>query len=81
MSAGVAEYLLEARFWPQLKQQQSLEYAGLVLVILGEAIRKLAMVSESRSACFTGSCCAAQLTPKASSAAQVQLTCGVANSS
>jgi hypothetical protein len=44
MSAGVAEYFLESHFWPQLKQQQGLAYAGLLLVILGEAIRKLAMV-------------------------------------
>lgn len=45
MSAGVAEFLLEARCWPQLKQHHNtVSCIGLALVIVGEAIRKLAMV-------------------------------------
>jgi hypothetical protein len=45
MSAGVAEYMLESRLCPQLKQQEWVAYLGLLLVLLGESIRKLAMVS------------------------------------
>lgn len=45
MSAGVAEYLLECRLWPQLKRQEWVACLGLLLVVLGESIRKLAMVS------------------------------------
>lgn len=45
MAAGVTEYLMEERFLPQLKQQHVISYVGLALVILGEGIRKLAMVS------------------------------------
>lgn len=45
MTAGVAEFLLEVQLCPQLKQQQQLvSRTGLALVVLGEALRKLAMV-------------------------------------
>lgn len=46
MTAGIAEYLLESKLWPLqlIKQQQLVAYAGLFLVVLGEVIRKLAMV-------------------------------------
>lgn len=52
MSAGVLEYLLEAHTWPGLKQSQQhqwVAYTGLALVVLGEAIRKAAMVSCCKS--------------------------------
>lgn len=45
MAAGVTEYLLEERFIPQLKQHHAVSYMGLALVILGEGIRKMAMVT------------------------------------
>lgn len=46
MTAGIAEYLLESKLWPLqlIKQQHQVAYAGMFLVVLGEAIRKLAMV-------------------------------------
>jgi hypothetical protein len=52
MSAGMAEYFLESHVWPQLKQQQGLAFAGLVLVIVGEALRKLAMVGKVTPCCL-----------------------------
>jgi hypothetical protein len=49
MAAGVTEYVLEAQWWPLLKQHQLLSYTGLALVIAGEVLRKLAMVSSPES--------------------------------
>jgi len=61
MAAGVTEYLLEERFIPQLKQHHAVSYMGLALVILGEGIRKMAMVSacqppmdDQKRACVCG---------------------------
>ncbi len=46
MSAGTSEYLLELRFLPVLKQLRLVSFMGLGMVLLGEAIRKLAMVGD-----------------------------------
>lgn len=52
MCAGVTEYLLE--LWllgPQLKQQQAVALAGLLLAVTGEALRKTAMVRVGVGVC------------------------------
>jgi protein-S-isoprenylcysteine O-methyltransferase len=45
MTCGVLEYLLESALLPGLKQLHVVSYFGLALLMLGEIIRKLAMVS------------------------------------
>jgi hypothetical protein len=45
MSCGVLEYLLESALLPAMKQLHAVSYSGLALLLLGEVIRKLAMVS------------------------------------
>lgn len=49
MAAGVTEFILEAQWWPSLKQHQLISYTGLALIITGEALRKLAVVSSPDS--------------------------------
>ncbi|WIA21396.1 hypothetical protein OEZ85_000612 [Tetradesmus obliquus] len=45
MSCGVLEFLLEAALLPAMKQLHAVSYCGLALLVLGEVIRKLAMVT------------------------------------
>lgn len=45
LTAGVTEYAVESRLVPQFKALASISYVGLVLVIAGEVIRKLAIVT------------------------------------
>jgi hypothetical protein len=47
MSCGVLEYLAESALLPSLKQLHAVSYCGLVLLVLGECIRKAAMVSSN----------------------------------
>jgi hypothetical protein len=47
MSCGMLEFLVESTVLPSLKQLHAVSYCGLVLLVLGECIRKLAMVSSS----------------------------------
>jgi hypothetical protein len=46
MACGLAEYLLEDRFVPQVKRrwEERLSWLGLALLVAGEALRKTAMV-------------------------------------
>lgn len=44
MSTGVLEYALESALLPNLKQLHAVSYAGLAMLVIGEAIRKTAMV-------------------------------------
>jgi hypothetical protein len=47
MSCGVLEFLVESILVPSLKQLHAVSYCGLALLVLGECVRKLAMVSSS----------------------------------
>eukprot|EP00879_Flechtneria_rotunda_P014275 GHRR01014912.1.p1 GENE.GHRR01014912.1~~GHRR01014912.1.p1 ORF type:complete len:188 (+),score=48.82 GHRR01014912.1:142-705(+) len=45
MLTGVLEYLLEATVLPSLKQMHTVSYVGIALLLLGEFVRKIAMVT------------------------------------
>ncbi|KAF6254126.1 Isoprenylcysteine carboxyl methyltransferase family-domain-containing protein [Scenedesmus sp. NREL 46B-D3] len=45
MSCGVLEYLLESALLPSLKQLHAVSYCGLALLVLGEFVRKAAMIT------------------------------------
>ncbi|CAM6105671.1 unnamed protein product [Calypogeia fissa] len=45
LTAGLAEYGLESWLVPQFKTSTSIAYSGLVLMVMGEVIRKLAIVT------------------------------------
>eukprot|EP00775_Hariotina_reticulata_P007445 gene7445-7655_t len=49
MCSGVFEYLLELRYLPVLKQLPLVSFTGLSLVLLGEAIRKTAMLTATHN--------------------------------
>ncbi|EEC77934.1 hypothetical protein OsI_17275 [Oryza sativa Indica Group] len=49
MSFAMLEHLTEALLFPELKEYWFVSYVGLVMVIIGEVIRKLAVVTAGRS--------------------------------
>eukprot|EP00879_Flechtneria_rotunda_P022598 GHRR01023864.1.p1 GENE.GHRR01023864.1~~GHRR01023864.1.p1 ORF type:complete len:108 (+),score=32.16 GHRR01023864.1:351-674(+) len=64
MLTGVLEYLLEATVLPSLKQMHTVSYVGIALLLLGEFVRKIAMVRPDSfagqsppSTKTKGSCC------------------------
>jgi hypothetical protein len=90
MFAGILEYCVEARLFPQVKQQLLVSYTGLGLVVAGEALRKLAMVSSGvaiqpapvgLSAALSGSefVCHALMKPPSSSHHSKGGSCSVAS--
>lgn len=46
---SMVEHALESRFAPGLKGQAFVSYAGLAMVVLGEGLRKLAVVTANKS--------------------------------
>ncbi|KAI3788043.1 hypothetical protein L2E82_00662 [Cichorium intybus] len=49
MMLSILEYLLELYFFPGLKKYWSISNTGLMLVVLGETIRKLAILTAGRA--------------------------------
>ena len=49
MGCAVAEYLLEARLWPAMKSSAVPLVVGGVLIVAGEALRKMAILTSRRN--------------------------------
>ncbi|KAL0479231.1 protein-S-isoprenylcysteine O-methyltransferase [Acrasis kona] len=49
MSVAVLEFILESWLFPNLKQHQLFHYMGIILVIVGELIRKVGMITAKAS--------------------------------
>lgn len=47
MIAALVEYHIEQRFWPSLKRPWA-PTGGMAMVVAGEAVRKIAMVTRSK---------------------------------
>ncbi|KAL3835558.1 hypothetical protein ACJIZ3_010294 [Penstemon smallii] len=49
MICSSVEYLVEAYFFPELKEHWSISNIGLAMVVIGEIIRKVAIITAGRS--------------------------------
>lgn len=45
ITISLVEYLIEARFFPRVKDHRWISYAGLAMVVAGEIVRKIAIVT------------------------------------
>ncbi len=45
MGCAIAEYLIELKFWPSMKGDTALVYMGISMILLGELIRKTAILT------------------------------------
>ena len=49
MMCGLVEYVIEGFLFPELKSMEGVSYIGLSLVVLGEVIRKSAIITAAKN--------------------------------